>query len=590
MEIKGGPTSRTHRKNPENSAPGSDREQNTQESIINLIAGFGTASRASRELSEYKINFRESVRHQLESNYLDPKALTIFDLTATTNGLNFLYMEYNDGSNVFAFCEYFEESFKKSDEFIPHMNENYNDINYNVHNQNSRNIETMDEKCKAAIKHTVDNHDKINVKIPYVTNAIDIHSYDKYSLHALYIVKQIASIYLIQSVDQKISKVFPRRLRINMYYVHGEKLRNLMHDMYPNGILPRCDVGMVAVATDTHNRFGTGPGAESKILGIITGYMDFVENNVNQPRNPFQQPGGQYTPIFKTTSIMNHGQSPFTSLIMISGANQFFCGDERNWTLHMRDEGFLHNIANIGNLFFNKKEKENSKQEIISFKTPSEVDMHTSSPHCFTKAVMALEIVDSHFADPILNVIDRNETSKLLTYLRNFTDLTIPDDAIQSLLFSQSMSIIGTIQKNAYEKNSIEIDSRHYTTYLDLLHHFPECHQDQQLKPFLFINDNALISKVNFIDKQTRNGFKKKFKSSINILSDTFLRTLAEIIITANINLVDDESYNGNVNLSSGSLSFNNDFFSKFGNIPTVGKTGSNFSVQHNAPFNTSPF
>ena len=580
----------THKRAPGNTAPGSERSHNEHVTIDDILTDFGNVVRVSRELTEYKHTFRELMPQQLQSRNFDPNALTVFDLTAETNGLNFLYMEYNDGKSSFAFCEYFEETFSKADSFIPTGGNYENDMNYENYGQNNiRNIETMDEKCKEAIKSTVDKYDGISVKIPYVTNAIDVHSYRNVAMHVQYIVQQISSIYMIRSTAAKVGDAFPRKKRINMHYVSGDRLRDIMTSLYPNSILPRCDAGIVATSTNTQNRFGTGPG-ETKPLGILAGYVDFIENaNDGQPLSPLQSQSGQYTPVFKTTSVINRGSTPFSSLMLISYAYQFFCG-EGKWPIHMREENFLHNIANIGNLFYTRKGGENSKQEMISCKHPTDVDPYTASSACFTPAVMALEIVDAHFADPILKLIDANQSANLLGYLRNFTGLSIPDQALQSIIFSKTISIVGTIIGSIYEKNSIEMDSRYLTTYLNALRQFPETHQDFNLKAFLRVNDQNLMRKMNYLDKNTNNRFNKKFKCNCNILSPAFFSLIAEIVTQSNINLIGDQSHNGHSNLDNGALKLGGDFFSKFSEIPTMGNTGTTFNIQNNTPFNNSPF
>ena len=581
--------------NTSSSAPGSNREQN-QRSILSDLASFNTLVPTSKEHAEYKIEFDKILRQQLISRNLKSEKLLIHDITAETNGLNFLYIEYIDDDKSFAFCIYFEEFYNKADSFIADIgiNTSYQENtafgNFNMNN-NMRNIETMDERCKDSIKFAIQRNDAITIKVPYMTNAIDKYSYNRAGEHAQNIVKQIASIYSIRDPESfKLTKALPRNVKINAHYIHGEKVRNIMTSLYPNSIIPRCDIALIATGTDM-NKDEYGNQGSPQPLGVVTGYIDFVQNNIQQQYNLYSgQQQGRYTPIFKVTSVINCGRLPFMSLLMIAYAYEFFC-DRGNWHIHMHEDYFLHNFGNIGNLFFKEKENENSKNEIMVCKNSAEVDRYINpNSGCFTQAVIALEIIDSHFTDPILKLIDLNDSQSLLNYLRQFTEMTIADDSLPSLIFEQTTNIVGTITKNPYNKNENEIDSRYLSTYLDLILQFPSAINEEDLKLFMFSNNANSIRKTNYIEKKTGGNFDKKFKCNNSILHPSFIRLMAEIVSKAGINFHGDNSHSGNPNMNNGSLNFNNDFFANLNNIPSISSPRNSFNVQNSNPFISTPF
>ena len=587
--------SSTERK--QSAAPGSTRDQSRGASILSDLAGYSSLVPVSKELIEYEDKLMTSMSEQLKSRNLRPESLKIHKRIAETNGLRFTYFEYADGDLTFAACNYYEESYRKTDGLLSNIGGNPNyDGGFGTYNVNNRrNIETMDESCKEAIKITLDKDSEINIKDPYIVNAIDRYSYNRAEEHAMNITKQIASIYSIRSPELKLSSILPRNVRINMHYLYGDRAREIMVGLYPNGVVPRCDFALVATGTDTQNSYdGLNQGSQQRsLLGAICGYMDFTKNNNSQnphaPSNHFGQIG-QYTPVVKIDANLVCGRFPFISLLMISYAYQFFC-TEGKWSIHMREENFLNSVSNLGNLFYKKKERENSKAEVMSCKKPSDLDQFLDpSSGCFTSAILALEIVDSHFADPILKLIDSNKTPTLLNYLRNFTDMAIEPNAIPSLLYGQTTNIVGTITKNTYDKAGIEVDSRYLSTYLDLLLQYPEAIQEDDLKMFLFYNDASSIAKTNYVDAKTGNSFNKKFKCNTSILHPAFIKLLAEVVANSGINLIGDNSHNGNPNLNNGSLNFGNDYFANLNGIPQMGNYGGNFTIQNNSPFNKNTY
>ena len=594
MNIKNAPSGNKSNTDRQNTAPGSSRDHMQKTNFSNLT-GFGTVSPVSKELTEYKELFIKGLHHYLNSENLKTDLLDIQDLNAEINGVNFLYITYKDTKQPFAFCNYFSETYNKSDSIISGMNmDHLNSMNaFSNYNPNhTKNIETMDEKCKKAIKLTLDKSDMITVKNPYITNEIDHLSYNKVAQHAQNIVKQIISIYAVQSPDYTIQKTLPRNLKIGMNYFHGEKSYEIISRLYPNGITPRNDVSIVATLTDTSYDRSSMDQIPTSIAGVITGYMDFTKNDQQNymTSSLYQQPmQPQYNPIFKITSVTNCGILPFMSLLMISYAHQFFCY-ENKWSMHMRDDNFMNKVANLGKLFTTKT-KEGGKNEVVTFRKPEEFNYYLNPTNgFFGNAVPCLEIIDSHFQDPILKLIDLNRTSELVNYIHKFTNIAIPENSIQNLIYGQTTNILGTISQKMYN-STLEIDSRYYSTYLDLIQKFPEVVDTDDIKMFLYYNDEYAIRRTNFIDHKVDGGFNKKFKCHNTILNPHFLKLMAKIISESGINIQADNSFNGSMNFNTGSLNIGSDFFSDLNGMATMGNFGSSFNIQSNNPFaTTTPF